>query len=316
MSSILYGICGPTASGKTALAIEVAKLVGGEIVSADSMQIYKGMDILSAKPTEAEMQNIRHHMIGVIDTSSYFSASHFREMAGEIIEDIKARGKTPILCGGTGLYIDAVSRGMRFSEKADEKLRSELKAISEKPDGEIELHNMLKKMDPEAAEKYPPGDVRRVIRSIEINVLTGMTRKEQEYRDSLIEDTYQAHLFAIDWEREILYERINRRVDEMVKNGLINEVSDLMKSLDKDSSTSVQAIGYKEIAQALRGEIAMSDAIRNLKTATRNYAKRQVTWFKRDARVTWLSPENETVQSLARHIASIIQTEEQHEKLS
>lgn len=304
MSKILFGICGPTASGKTGLAIEVAKRVGGEIVSADSMQIYKGMDILSAKPTTSEIQSVRHHMIGVIDTSAYFSASHFREMAQPIIEEIKARGKTPLLCGGTGLYIDAVTRGMRFSEKSDEGLRSELKAISEKPGGEMVLHNMLSNLDPEAAQKYPPGDVRRVIRSIEINKLTGMTRKEQEYRDSLIEDTYDARLFAIDWPRDQLYDRINRRVDIMVKEGLINEVSSLMKEIEKGETTSVQAIGYKEIAQALKGEIAMSDAIERLKTATRNYAKRQITWFKRDARVTWLPVQEANL--LADTIAEII----------
>lgn len=304
MNNILFGICGPTASGKTGLAIEVARRINGEIVSADSMQIYKGMDILSAKPTQSEMQGIPHHMIGIVSASAYFSASHFREMAQRVIEDIKARGKTPLLCGGTGLYIDAVTRGMRFSEKSDEKLRCELKAISEKPNGEKILHDMLKAMDPEAAEKYPPGDVRRVIRSIEINKLTGMTRKEQEYRDSLIEDTYDARLFAIDWPRDQLYDRINRRVDIMVKDGLINEVSSLMKEVEKGETTSVQAIGYKEIAEALKGEIAMSDAINHLKTATRNYAKRQITWFKRDTRVTWLPVDD--VNHLADKIAGII----------
>ncbi|MBQ4620906.1 MAG: tRNA (adenosine(37)-N6)-dimethylallyltransferase MiaA [Clostridia bacterium] len=306
MSNILFGICGPTASGKTGLAIEVAKLIGGEIVSADSMQIYKGMDILSAKPSTDEMQGIPHHMIGVVSNDAYFSASHYREMAQSAIEDIKSRGKTPILCGGTGLYIDAVTRGMRFSEKSDENLRNELKAISEKPDGELILHDMLKKMDPEAAEKYPPGDVRRVIRSIEINTLTGMTRKEQEYRDSLIKDTYDARLFAIDWPRDQLYDRINRRVDIMVKNGLINEVSSLMKEIEKGETTAHQAIGYKEIAEAIKGEIAMSDAISHLKTATRNYAKRQITWFKRDPRVTWLPVGSETIESYAKKIADII----------
>ncbi|MBR3929112.1 MAG: tRNA (adenosine(37)-N6)-dimethylallyltransferase MiaA [Clostridia bacterium] len=304
MKSILFGICGPTASGKTGLAIEVAKMVGGEIVSADSMQIYKGMDILSAKPTAEEMQSVPHHMIGIVSPTAYFSASHFRETAQSAIEDIKSRGKIPILCGGTGLYIDAVTRGMRFSEKSDENLRNELKAISEKSGGEWILHNMLKEMDPEAAEKYPPGDVRRVIRSIEINKLTGMTRKEQEYRDSLIEDAYDARLFAIDWPRDQLYDRINRRVDIMVKNGLINEVSSLMKEIEKGESTSVQAIGYKEIAEALKGEIAMSDAIARLKTASRNYAKRQITWFKKDARVAWL-PVTDT-KILAEKIAGII----------
>ena len=259
---------------------------------------------MSAKPTLSEMHQVPHHMIGVVEPTAYFSASHYREMAQSVIEDIRSRGKIPILCGGTGLYIDAVTRGMRFSEKSDENLRNELKSISEQPNGQMILHKMLQEMDPEAAGKYPPGDVRRVIRSIEINKLTGMTRKEQEYRDSLIKDTYDARLFAIDWPRDILYDRINRRVDIMVKDGLLNEVSSLMKEIEKGENTSVQAIGYKEIAEALRGEIAMSDAIFHLKTASRNYAKRQVTWFKRDARVTWLPAEDAKI--LAQKIADII----------
>lgn len=312
MTNLLFGICGPTASGKTGVAVEVAKLIGGEIVSADSMQIYEGMDILSAKPSPDELRAVRHHMIGVVPQSGYFTASDYRQMAGDIIEEIKSRKKTPLLCGGTGLYIDAVTRGMRFSEKSDEKLRAELKAIAEKSGGELILHNMLREMDPEAALKYPPGDVKRVIRSIEINRLTGMTRKEQEYRDSLIADRYDARLFAIDWPRDVLYERINRRVDQMVKDGLISEVAGLMKTVENSNTTSVQAIGYKEIAEALKGEIAMSDAISRLKTATRNYAKRQITWFKRDPRVTWLPAKNETVQTLSEKIAGIITQTEAH----
>lgn len=312
MSNLLYGIVGATASGKTALAIEVAKLVNGEIISADSMQVYTGMDILSAKPTVSEMQMVPHHMIGVIPPTKSFSASGFRGMAQPLIEDIRARGKTPLLCGGTGLYIDAVTKGMRFSEKADEALRAKLKAMAEEPGGSVRLHDMLRKLDPESAEKYPPGDVRRVIRSIEINLLTGMTRAEQEKADAQLENPYDARLFAVDWPREVLYDRINRRVDEMVSRGLINEVSALMKVYESGESTAVQAIGYKEIAEALKGNIAMRDALERLKTVTRNYAKRQLTWFRRDPRVIFLSPEGETVQSLAKKIAAYIQHPEEN----
>jgi len=314
MTDRLYGICGPTASGKTALSIEVAKRVGGEIVSCDSMQIYKGMDILSAKPTSDEMQGIRHHLIGVIDTDSPYSASRFREDASKVIEDIKSRGKIPLLCGGTGLYIDAVTRGMRFSEKSDETLRNRLKAVSEENGGPEKLHDMLRKLDPESADKYPPGDIRRVIRSIEINMLTGMTRSQLEKIDSETPDAYPCTLYMIDWPRDVLYERINKRVDQMVASGLINEVSGLMKTVEKGETTSYQAIGYKEIAEALKGNIAMRDAIINLKTATRNYAKRQLTWFRRDKRVIALNMENETLQSLAERIAEDILNPKEYSK--
>lgn len=312
MNRKMYGICGPTASGKTALAVEVCKLIGGEVISADSMQVYEGMNILSAKPDQEEMGGIAHHMLSVIAPSKPFSASAFREYAMPIVGEIRNRNHIPIICGGTGLYIDALTKGMRFSEKADEGLRNELKAISEMPGGPERLHEELKQIDPDSAEKYPPADVRRVIRSIEIYRLTGMTRKQQEEADAKIEDTFKTQLFALDWPRDILYRRIDRRVDEMVKQGLINEVSQLMKNGNESHPTALQAIGYKEIARALRGECAMSDAIVRTKTATRNYAKRQLTWFKRDDRVNWLSPEGKTLKELAETVSEYIMKEEKN----
>lgn len=311
-SNVLYGIVGPTASGKTALAVAVAKLVNGEIISADSMQVYKGMDILSAKPTKEEIESVPHHMIGLIDPSESFSASKYRELVLPLIEDIRARGRLPILCGGTGLYINAVTKAISFSEKSDETLRSKLKAVSEEENGQAKLHDMLRSLDPESADKYPPGDVRRVIRSIEINLLTGMTRAEQEKADAALQDPFTARLYAIDWDRSVLYDRINRRVDQMVSMGLINEVASLLKLQNGRENTAVQAIGYKEIAEALKGNIAMSDAIVHLKTVTRNYAKRQLTWFRRDERVTFLNPDGETVQSLAEKIAATILNPEEN----
>ena len=305
MKKQIIGICGPTASGKTAVAVELALLINGEIISADSMQIYKGMDILSAKPTAEEMKGVPHHLLGFLDPKQSFSASAFREAAEEKLKDIEARGKTPILCGGTGLYIDALTRGMKLAEMADEKLRNTLKAEAEAPGGAERLHARLKALDPEAAERYPAADVRRVIRSIEINLLTGKTRREMELIDAQTPEAYSAKLFAIDWDRRELYNRIDRRVDDMLKAGLINEVSELIKADSNGHPTAIQAIGYKEIAAGLRGELAMSDAIIKLKTASRNLAKRQLTWFKRDTRVTWLKAEGKTAAELAKEIYSI-----------
>lgn len=302
MKKRLIGLCGPTASGKTAVAVALAGKIGGEVISADSMQIYRGMDILSAKPTADETKGIRHHLIGEIDPKSYFTASRYRELAGEVAEDVYRRGKTPVLCGGTGLYIDALTRGMRMSEKADENLRAELKAIAETEGGPEKLHQMLFECDPESARKYPVGDVRRVIRSIEIVRLTGLTRAEQERIDAETPDAYDAKLFALEWPREELYRRIDARVDEMVARGLINEVSALIREGTDAHPTAIQAIGYKEIAAALRGETAMSVAIVRMKTATRNYAKRQTTWFRRDARVVWLNAPGKTAEELADEI--------------
>ncbi|MBQ3079034.1 MAG: tRNA (adenosine(37)-N6)-dimethylallyltransferase MiaA [Clostridia bacterium] len=311
MNKKIYGICGPTASGKTALAVEISAIIGGEVISCDSMQVYKGMDILSAKPSEEEKKGIVHHMMSVIDPIEKFSASAFREYAEPIISDIRNRGRIPILCGGTGLYIDSLTRGMRFSEKADEDLRNTLKAISEEAGGPERLHKELMEIDPESALKYPANDVRRVIRSIEIFRLTGLTRKQQEEADKNTPDRYQTKLFALDWNREVLYQRIDRRVDEMVANGLISEVSNLIKTGEENHPTALQAIGYKEIARALRGECAMSDAIVRTKTASRNYAKRQLTWFRRDERVEWIKPENKTIESIANEIADRIRLMEE-----
>ena len=302
MQKRLIGICGPTASGKTSVSVALAERLGGEVVSADSMQIYRGMDILSAKPTEEEMRGVRHHLIGVIDPKDGFNASRYRELAGTIVEDVFARGRTPVLCGGTGLYIDALTRGMRMSERADENLRAELKAIAETEGGPERLHAMLAACDPESAQKYPTGDVRRVIRSIEIVWLTGLTRAEQERIDAQTPDAYDARLFALDWPREELYRRIDARVDDMIVRGLINEVSALIRQGPDAHPTAIQAIGYKEIAAALRGETAMSEAIVRMKTASRNYAKRQTTWFRRDARVIWLTAPGKSAEALADEI--------------
>ena len=294
----LIVIAGPTASGKTAAAVELCKLIGGEVVSADSMQIYRGMDVLSAKPTLAEMDGVPHHMLGIADPKEKFSAAKYRDMAKEVISDIIARGNMPIICGGTGLYINAVTRPMDFSEKCDEALRKELLAMGDMPGGREKLHAMLREIDPEAAEKLHPNDVRRVTRAIEVFKLTGVTQTEQARIDAQREGDYDESFFALSWPRDILYDRINRRVDIMLENGLIEEVRQLRRD-EENHPTALQAIGYKEIAAALEGRMSMEDAVILVKQLSRNYAKKQMTWFQRDDRCIWIEAQDKAAKQIA-----------------
>lgn len=297
--TMLPVIAGPTASGKTACAVALCQRIGGEVISADSMQIYSGMEILTAAPTEAEMSGVRHHMIGCVDPASGYSADAYREDAKACIADIAARGHVPVLCGGTGLYIDAVTRPMSFSsQRSDETMHRQLMAMGETPKGKRQLHDMLRQIDPESAERLHENDVRRVSRAIEIYRLTGKTLSEHTRLDRLRQGDFREILFALDWPREVLYRRIDERVEAMLKAGLVEEVQRLMSS-EQRHPTALQAIGYKEIAAALRGEISMEFAVYQTKRASRNLAKRQLTWFRRDPRVNWLKAEGETAQSLA-----------------
>ena len=294
----LIAIAGPTASGKTAAAVELCKRIGGEVVSADSMQLYRGMDILSAKPTPAEMGGVPHHMIGVADPAQKYSAARYRDEAKAAIAGVLARGAQPVLCGGTGLYIDAVTKPMEFSEKCDSALRQELLALAERPGGRRKLHDMLAEIDPEAAEKLHENDVRRVTRAIEVYRLTGRTQSEQAKLDARREGDYREVLFALDWPREALYARIDARVDAMLEAGLVDEVRALMRD-ERDHPTAVQAIGYKEIAAALEGRISRDEAVALVKKLSRNYAKKQLTWFRRDPRAVWIDASKETSVGIA-----------------
>ena len=299
---ILPVIAGPTASGKTACAVALCRMIGGEVVSADSMQVYSGMGILSAAPTTEEMAGVPHHMLGCVDPASGYSADAYREDAKAVIADIAARGRVPVLCGGTGLYIDAVTRPMSFSsQRSDEAMHRQLMAMGETPEGRRQLHDMLGQMDPESAGRLHENDVRRVCRAIEIYRLTGMTLSEHTRLDRQREGDYREILFAPDWPREALYRRIDARVDAMLENGLVDEVRALMAGEERHP-TALQAIGYKEIAEALRGEIPMEFAVYLTKKASRNLAKRQLTWFRRDPRVNWLGAEGETAESLAEQM--------------
>lgn len=302
---VLPVIAGPTASGKTAVAVALCQLIGGEVVSADSMQIYSGMDVLTAMPTEEERGGIRHHMLGCVDPGEKYTADAYREAAKACIGDILDRGGVPVLCGGTGLYIDAVTRPMSFSQKSDEAMHAELLALAEEPGGRQRLHDMLKEVDPEAAARLHENDVRRVSRAIEIYRLTGMTQTEHSRLDKQREGDYREMIFALDWPREALYRRIDARVDAMLEAGLVDEVRALMRD-ECRHPTAAQAIGYKEIARALRGETTMERAVYETKKATRNFAKRQLTWFRRDERVTWLAAEGESAKALALQIKDMI----------
>ena len=295
----LIVIGGPTASGKTAASVRLCQRIGGEVVSADSMQIYRGMDIGTAKPTQEEMYGIPHHLLNIADPGEKYSAAAYRELAAEAIDGIFGRGLQPVVCGGTGLYIDALTKPMSFADQTgNEELRAELTALSETMVGKMRLHGMLREIDPEAAERLHVNDVRRVIRAIEVYRMTGRTISEQARLDQAREGDYDVVMFALDWPREALYDRINRRVDEMVRQGLVEEVQGLLKNGLTEGGTAMQALGYKEIVDALNGRSSMQDAIELIKQGSRRYAKRQLTWFRRDERVKWITADGKTLDEI------------------
>lgn len=267
-------ITGPTASGKTAAAVEAAKKLNGEVVSCDSMQIYAGMDIGTAKPTKEETDGIPHHMIGCVDPRSSYSCADFAADARKIIDDIFERGKLPILCGGTGLYIDSVLGTNVYSPQIPDGIKGSLDGLPKE-----ELYAKLKECDPEAAEKTHPNNVRRVIRALEIYLGTGVTKTEWDRRSKEQEAPYDAVICVLSYrDRKKLYDRIDRRVDLMLRDGLLDEVKTL--DLPRDCNAA-QAIGYKELYAYLDGKCDFSDAVEAIKQGSRNYAKRQETWMKR-----------------------------------
>lgn len=283
-------IVGPTASGKTDLSIRLAKELNGEIVSADSMQIYKRMTIGTAKPTIEEMQGITHHMIDIVEPTETFNVAMYKEMAEKKIEEILEKGKTPIVVGGTGLYVDTLVNGIEFSDmdKNPEycKMLEEQVAIK----GVDWLYEELQKVDPEAAKIIEKNNVRRVIRALEIYKVTGKTKTELD-KESRKEPKYDYKIFGMHWEREKLYERINLRVDIMFEMGLLEEVKDLLAT-DGFSKTALQGLGYKEVVEYLEGKVSYDEMVEKIKMETRRYAKRQMTWFKRNDKIIWLNAEN------------------------
>lgn len=282
-------LTGPTAVGKTKLSIELAKSINGEIISADSMQVYKRMDIGSAKIMPEEMQGIRHHLIDVLEPTEEFNIVRFQTMAKKAVQEIVSNGKIPILVGGTGFYIQSLLYDIDFKEEEniDTTLRESLQHFAD-TNGKEALHERLKEIDPESAEAIPPGNVKRVIRAIEFyethHEKISSHNKEQKEKES----PYNFAFFVLTDERPVLYERIDKRVDSMLKNGLIDEVKALQAEGLTRSHISMQGLGYKEILAYLEGEITLEEAIYILKRDTRHFAKRQITWFKREKEVIWL----------------------------
>ena len=274
-------IVGPTASGKTALSIELAKRINGEIVSCDSMQIYKKMDIGSAKPSLEEMQGIKHYMIDIIEPDERFSVAEYKKQAESAIEEILAKGKVPIVIGGTGLYADSLIYGIEYPEiEFYEQYRMNLEEKASSDEGLKELYNKAKEIDEQAIKKISPNDKKRIIRVLEIYNATGKTKTELEVESRKNPVKYDYKVFAINMDREILYDRINRRVDIMLENGLIEEVQNLLKEYDK-FPTAMQGLGYKEVVEYLDGILTKEEMIEKIKQETRRYAKRQLTWFRK-----------------------------------
>lgn len=286
-------ITGPTASGKTPLGVSLALALKSEVVSADSMQLYRGLDIGSAKPTGKEMRGVPHRMIDVADPWEDYSVSRWVESAAACCDALLAQGKTPVIVGGTGLYIESLLSGRDFSAApGDSGLRERLGAEYDALGGAA-FRERLRTVDPERAEKLAPGDKKRLVRSMEVFLLTGETITAHDERTKLLPPRYASRRFALTWKRrETLYERIRQRVDEMMTAGLAEEVERLLQSGLSEKCTAMQAIGYKEIAAALRGECTMADAVETVKRESCRYAKRQLTWLRRDRELVWLPRED------------------------
>ena len=302
----LIAVVGPTASGKTALAIALAKELGGEIVSADSMQIYRGMDIATAKPTPEEMAEVPHHLIGFWPPEKPFSVAQYAILAREKIDDILRRGRVPVLCGGTGLYIKAIVDHIQYEEETgeDAALRERLRRQAQ-DEGNLAVWRQLQAMDPQTAERIHPNNLGRVIRAIEVMQVSGRSIREQEERSRQAPCPYHVLQIGLRYRnRENLYERIGRRVDAMAEAGLPEEARAVRQQ--GLTATAAQAIGYKELYDWMDGTLPLEEALENLKRSTRRYAKRQLTWFGADARIRWIEPDaqqaGETVTEQAMRV--------------
>lgn len=284
-------ICGPTASGKTSLSIELAKKINGEIISSDSMQIYKYMNIGTAKPSKEEMRGIKHYLLDFVEPNQRYSVAEFKKDAEAAIEEILKKGKTPIVVGGTGLYVDSLIYGIEYKDiELDEKYRQELenRVINE---GLEKLYHEAQKIDPQAMEKISPNDKKRILRVLEIYKATGKNKTEQEIESRKNGVKYDYKVFAINLDRKVLYERINKRVDIMIEQGLIQEVEQLLKRY-KEFPTAMQGLGYKEVVEYLQGVTSKEEMVEKLKMETRRYAKRQITWFKKNKQTIWIGPKD------------------------
>lgn len=284
-------ICGPTASGKTTLSIQLAQKINGEIISSDSMQIYKNMNIGTAKPDKQEMQGIKHYLLDFVEPNQRYSVADYKKDAENAIEDILQKGKVPIIVGGTGLYVDSLIYGIEYPNiEFDENYRKKLEKRAEK-EGLEKLYEEARKIDPQAMEKISRNDQKRILRVLEIYNATGKTKTEQEIESRKNEVKYDYRVFAINMDREKLYDRINKRVDIMIQKGLIEEVENLLKKYN-EFPTAMQGLGYKEVVEYLQGKVLKEDMIENIKRESRRYAKRQITWFKKNKQTIWIGPND------------------------
>lgn len=290
----LFILAGPTAVGKTDISIKLAHKLNGEIISADSMQIYKKMDIGSAKITKEEMDGVPHHLIDIVDPKEEFSVAMFKKYAEENIKEINEKGKLPMVVGGTGFYINSLIYNYSFAEtNRDEEYRLELENLAEEK-GKEYVHGLLKDIDMDSYTKLYPNDLKRVIRALEVYKVTGKSISQFAKEEDVFNIPYKVHYYVLNMNREILYERINKRVDIMIEKGLIDEVIRLRKEGYTSDMQSMKGIGYKEILSYLDGEISLEKAIDMIKQFSRNYAKRQLTWFRKDPRVNWINKDEFT----------------------
>lgn len=281
-------ICGPTASGKTKLSIEIAKKINGEIVSADSMQIYKEMDIGTAKPTIEEMQGIKHYLLDFVSPDKRYSVADYKKDAINAIDEIIEKNKVPIIVGGTGLYINSLIYGIEYPEiEIDIKYRNELERTADEPDGLRKLYEMAKKIDEEAIKNISPNDKKRICRILEIYHSTGKTKTQQEIESRKNDPKYDYIVYGLNMDRDKLYDRINKRVDIMIQDGLIEEVKNVASKY-KEFPTAMQGLGYKEVLEYLNGDTTKEEMIEKIKMETRRYAKRQLTWFRRYETIKWI----------------------------
>lgn len=286
-------IVGPTASGKTAISIEVAKQLNGEIISADSMQVYKEMNIGTAKVTKEEMQGIKHYLIDVVSPEERYTVSDFKQAAEKSIQEILKKGKVPIIVGGTGLYVNSLIYGIEYQDmQFDEKYRDELMKKAETENGLRELYKEAVKIDEEAMSKISSNDKKRIIRVLEIYKSTGKTKTELEFLSRQKEIEYDYKVFGMLMDRQKLYNRINVRVDSMIEQGLIKEVDELYQKYKK-FPTAMQGLGYKEVIEYFNGILTKEEMIEKIKQESRRYAKRQMTWFRRNQNIHWLDTEND-----------------------
>lgn len=305
MSEKAIVVVGPTASGKTSLGIHIAKKYNGEVISADSMQIYKEMSVSTAKPTIEEMDGIKHHLIDFLGVTETYSVSDYCRDAKKVFDDIVSRGKMPVIVGGTGLYIDSFITNTKFLDNAhSDDIRNKLQSQAE-IEGIANLYARLKDIDPAAAEKIHPNNSVRIIRALEVYETTGKTITQQTEASHNEEPFIDPLYIGINYfDRDILYDRINRRVDIMLENGLLEEAGNLFS--DKYSKTAVNSIGCKEMKPYLDGDATLPECIEKLKTSTRHYAKRQLTWFRRNEAVNWVYPDTQSSDELYNHVDAII----------